>query len=255
MFIEERLEKILEYLHLNNRATVKELKEIIGVSEDTIRRDLNRLTLRGLVGRTHGGIMSKKGVIFDESLNEKKIENVENKKLIGKSAASLIKDSEIIIIDAGTTTEEIFNNLKSTDLTIITNALNIANIAINLKNVTASIIVGGVIRKNTYGIVGPDSINMIRSYNAQKFFMGISGISIEKGLMSPSREEAEIKAEFIKVSKEVIVVADSSKINKTSLFSFGNIEDISIFITDQKANKKFISNLREKNIEVIIASN
>lgn len=254
MFIEERLEKILKIVNEKGKITVDDVLDVLKVSQDTIRRDFIRLYNKGLVHKTHGGILAKNSLIFDPGLNEKVVQFQKEKELIGEKAASLVNDSDVIIIDAGTTTEKIIKNLvNKKNLTILTNALNIANEAVKLRDIT-TMIIGGTIRNSTLGIIGPDSIEMIRNYHANKLFLAASGISLGNGLMTPNRLEAEIKKELIKVSREIILVADSSKINKPSLFTFATIKEISIFITDNNADPAFIEELKDSDIEVIIAN-
>ena len=224
----------------------------MGVSNDTVRRDFIRLAKNNLVIRTHGGIVSKNNILFDPALEVRVIENKEEKELIAIKASTLINDSEVIILNAGTTTEKIIKYLsKVKNLTILTNALNIAINTIRYSNIE-TIIIGGNIRKGNLSIIGPDSINMIKNYHAEKLFIGVSAISIERGLMTPNRMEAEINSELLKITKRVIVVADSSKIGRMSLYTYGIIDDIDTIITDKNADQEFIDELKKRNKEVII---
>jgi DeoR/GlpR family transcriptional regulator of sugar metabolism len=251
MFIEERLDRIINLVQEKNKVTVKEVVDFLGVSIDTVRRDFTRLKEKGLVLRTHGGIISKESVSFDPGISEKIIQFKQEKEKIGFRAANLINDSEIIIIDAGTTTEEIVKHiLDKKDLTVVTDALNIA-LATTRANIN-TIILGGSIRISTLSVVGPDAINMIKNYHADKVLLGVSAISVEKGLMVPNRMEAEMKKGLIEMANQIIVLADHSKINKTALYSFASISAIDVLITDSKANPAFIEELRNMDIEVII---
>jgi len=253
MFLEERLEKILEIVNEKGRLTVKSASKILKVSNDTIRRDFLKLEKTNLVIRTHGGIVSKGNIIYDPSLDERIIEHKEEKELIGKKAALLVNDSDVIILNAGTTTESIIKYLSNVkNLTIITNALNIAIATIRYPNIE-TILIGGNIRKNTLSIIGPDSLKMIENYHAGKIFIGARSLSIEKGLMSPNRMESEINAKLLKIVEKVIVVADSSKIGGTNLYSFASIDQIDIFISDNKADKEFIEELKKRKKEVMLA--
>ena len=253
MFIEERLERIIKLLNKNGKLTVHEANNLLGVSEDTIRRDFTRLTKMGMVIRTHGGIMSKKTVSFDPTLNERIVKNRKEKILVAKKAVSLINNSETIILDAGTTTEEIAKLLQDfEDLTILTDALNIAVHTIKYSNIK-TILFGGEIRNTTLSVIGPDAVDMIKHYHADKLFLAASAISIDKGLMTPSRMEAEIKKELINIANRIIVVADSSKINATALYSFCSVNDINTFITDFNAENEFTNELKNLGIEVLIA--
>jgi DeoR family transcriptional regulator, fructose operon transcriptional repressor len=252
MFIEERLNKILKLLEENGRVTVKEAIQFLDVSADTIRRDFSQLAEKGLVFRTHGGIMSKESVSFDPGMAEKVVQHRSEKELIAKKAAGLVHDSEVIIIDPGTTTEGIVKYLgENKNLTILTNALNIA--VESTRRGINTIIMGGVIRQSTLSIIGPDAIEMIKHYQADKLFMGVSGISISKGLMTPNRMEAEIKKELIKVANQTIIVADHSKLHKTALCSFGSLEDIDVFVTDKDVDQELMKRLQEYEIEVVLA--
>ncbi len=251
-FIEERLSKILSLLQEKSRLTVKEVSEYLGVSADTIRRDFGRLAEKGLVLRTHGGIMSKESVTFDPSITERIVKYQDEKEAIARKTAGLIADSEIVIIDAGTTTEKVVKWIANKhNITVLTDALNIA-VEATRRDIT-TIILGGIIRNSTLGITGPDAVEMIRHYHADKLIMGVSAISIAKGLMIPNRMEAEIKKALVEIANQVIVVADHSKIRKTALYSFAALEEIDMFVTDKAADADFLRELQSYDIEVLIA--
>jgi DeoR family transcriptional regulator, fructose operon transcriptional repressor len=252
VFKEERLNKVLKLLEENGRVTVKEAMEFLDVSADTIRRDFSHLSGKGLVFRTHGGIMSTESVSFDPGMAEKVVQHQSEKESIAKKTAELIHDSEVLIIDPGTTTEGIVKYLgEKKNLTVLTNALNIA--VESVQRGINTIIMGGVIRQSVLSIIGPDAIEMIRHYQADKLIMGVSGLSLSKGLMTPNRMEAEIKKELIKVANQVIIVADHSKLHKTALCSFGSLKDIDVLVTDSGVDEDLIKRLKEYEIEVILA--
>jgi len=253
MFIEERLKKILKIVTEKNRLTVKEAKKILNVSEDTIRRDFDRLAHKNMVLRTHGGIMAHGSVLQETTFHERSIQFLQEKKLIAQKAAALIDNSEIIILDAGTTTIQITNYLNNfSNLTVLTNALNVAIETVKYPHIS-TVIIGGMVNNNTLSIMGPDSVNICKNYHTDKLFLSVSAISVEKGLMNPNRLESETKKALIEISNEVIVVTDSSKIGKTALHSFCKIDDISTLITDEKADTEFVDKLEKRGIEVIIA--
>ncbi len=251
MFIEERLNKILELVQTKTRVTVTEASEYLQVSPDTVRRDFSRLSEMGLVLRTHGGIMSKESVSFDPGMTEKVVQHEAEKEAIAKKAASLIAESEIVIIDAGTTTERVVKYLpENKDITVLTDALNVAVESTRRKINT--IILGGVIRNSTLCVTGPDAAEMARHYHADKLILGVSALSTTKGLMVPNRMEAEIKTELIKAANQVIVVADHSKLQKTALYSFSTLADIEILITDKGADPAVLKELQVHDIEVVL---
>ncbi len=252
MFIEERLNGIMKLVQETSRVTVYEASERLHVSTDTIRRDFSRLAEKGLVLRTHGGIMLKERVSFDPGMNEKNVQHKDEKELIAGKAATLINDSETIILDAGTTTEKIVKHLQGKrNITILTNALNIAIESSHSQLNT--IILGGIIRNSTLCITGPDAVEMTRHYHADKLIMGVSAISASRDMMTANRMEAEIKKELLKIANQVIVVADHSKLMKTAFYSFGSLDDVETLITDGQADPDFLKELRELAIEVLIA--
>ena len=252
MFIEERLEKILKLVAENGKLTVLEGSRIFGVSADTMRRDFTRLSNHGVVIRTHGGIISRKSVSFDPSITEKTVQHEDEKERIAKLASSLIDDSEIVIIDAGTTAERIIKHLDpQKNLTVLTDALNIA-LETTRRNIH-TVILGGEIRNTTLSIIGPDAVEMADHYHADKLFLGLSAMSIVRGLMTPNRMEAEIKKKLIQIANQIVVIADYSKIDKIAFYSFASVEDIDVLITDANADKGFLAELRNYDIEVLIA--
>jgi DeoR/GlpR family transcriptional regulator of sugar metabolism len=253
MFIEERLGNVLALLNKKGRLTVQECVEYLNVSADTIRRDFNRLELNGLVTRTYGGIIPLEQKSFDPSMTEKAPKNQEEKIAIAKMAAGLIADEESIIIDAGSTTEKVVGCIGGIkNLKIITNALNIA-VASSQKGFD-TIILGGVIRNETFSIIGPDAVAMMKNYHADKLFLGVSTVSTETGMMVPNRMEAEIKKELIKIANQVILLADHSKLGKTGFYSMGSLHEVDILITDSGADKGFLEKMGEQGVEVLIAS-
>jgi DeoR family transcriptional regulator, fructose operon transcriptional repressor len=253
MFIEERLESLLAYLNEKGRLTVQEAIEYMNVSADTVRRDFNRLALNGLATRTYGGIIPLENTLFDPSIKEKSPRYQQEKKAIAKLAANLIEDEDSIIIDAGTTTEKILDYIPaSKKITIITDALNVA-IASSQRGFE-TIILGGVIRNETLSIIGPDAVAMMKHYHADKLFLGVSTLSIESGMMVPNRMEAEIKAELIKKTNQVILMADHSKLDKTGFFTLGSLHEIDILITDSAADPEFIQRVEEQGVEVLLSN-
>jgi DeoR/GlpR family transcriptional regulator of sugar metabolism len=184
-------------------------------------------------------------------MTEKVVQHEAEKEAIAKKAASLVADSEIVIIDAGTTTERVVKYLpENKDITVLTDALNVAVESTRRKINT--IILGGVIRNSTLCVIGPDAAEMARHYHADKLILGVSALSTAKGLMGPNRMEAEIKKELIKAANQVIVVADHSKLQKTALYSFGTLADIEILITDKAAASAVLKELQDHDIEVLL---
>ena len=194
---------------------MQELSDKYNVSNVTIRNDLEVLDKKGLLLKTRGGaIKTESQVRSDQSISEKYQLNIQEKRIIGKRAASEVKNSETIIIDSGSTTEEFCKHLSGKkDLTIITNAINIANVVIHFPDANL-IIPGGYLRKNSGSLIGPLAETNLKNLYADKAFIGVDGLDSTIGLYTPNIEEAHLNQKMIELSKEVIVLADSSKFRK-----------------------------------------
>ncbi|MGQ9799853.1 MAG: transcriptional repressor AgaR [Ignavibacterium sp.] len=247
----ERRAKILDLLNNQGQVSVKELSNNFNVSEVTIRNDLSHLEKKGLLTKTRGGGLKLQRVGVDQKLSEKAKIHSKEKQAIGKKAASLINDNDTIIIDSGTTTEEIVKNLTGKkNLTVITNGLNIASQLI--RDDIKVILLGGIIRSTSFSVVGPIAENSLKNFYCDKCFIGVDGIESTTGIFTPILEEASLNKLMIENSKEVIVVTDSSKFKRKSFCFISPIEQIDTIITDTKIPQDELQNLLNKGIKVIL---
>jgi DeoR/GlpR family transcriptional regulator of sugar metabolism len=255
MLIEERLEELLKVVNDKMSLTVNEACKIFDLSRDTVRRDFIRLSNMGLVMRSHGGIISKKNIIYEYAgkVNSQLQQNVNKKQAIARRAVSLIAEGDSIILDGGTTTYQIARLLGGfSNLTVLTYGLNIAFELAKYEQIS-TIVFGGFLSNQAMAILGPDAIGMIHNYHADKLFLAANAVTLEKGLMTPNRLQADVKRELIKIANEVIVAVDSSKVNKTALFAFCSLNDASSFIIDKDADSAFIRQLEDRGVKVLIA--
>jgi DeoR family transcriptional regulator of aga operon len=190
---------------------------------------------------------------MDFNLSDKNKHNFKEKQKIGKAAASLIENGDTIILDSGTTTMEVARNLESkTDLTIITNALNIANQLAEFKGGNV-IIPGGFLRKNSLSLIGATAEESFKNYFCDKLFLAVDGINSTHGLSTPNVEEAHLNRIMIEISKQVIVVADSSKFHKRSFAFIAQVAKVDILVTDSGIGAEEKRKLENAGIKVIIA--
>ncbi|MER3373085.1 MAG: transcriptional repressor AgaR [Allomuricauda sp.] len=250
----ERRKKILDLLEENGQVFVHELSEKFGVSEVTIRNDLELFESKRLLIRSRGGAMLfETAVGMDFQLSDKDKMNYSEKMRIGKKAAAMVSQGETIILDSGTTTMEIAKNLDpNKSINVITNAFNIAEQLINSPNINI-IVPGGSLRKNSHSLVGPLAEKSMRSFYVDKVFLGVDGFDATEGAFTPNIEEASLNQIMIDVAKEVILVADSSKFKRRSLAFICPPDKIDIIITDDKIGKEEKAKLNDRNIKVIIA--
>ena len=254
LLVEERRRRILEILDGQERVTVEELVTRFEVSAVTVRGDLDALADLGAVVRSHGGALKRADAPDDVPITVKETLHHAEKVRIGHAAAQMIKDGETIMLDSGTTTAEIARQirfLKLRSLNVITNALNIAMELANLPHVRL-IMIGGVLRQMSYSLAGPPAEQTLRGLHADRLFLGVDGLDPEIGLMTPDVVEAQLNAVMIRVSREVVVVADASKFQRRSLSVIAKLDVVHKVITDSETSPEVLSALRARNVEVVV---
>jgi DeoR family transcriptional regulator, aga operon transcriptional repressor len=252
MLIEERRQHILSLIQKNGRVLVDELSSALDLSKITIRKDLDYLQSKDLIVRTHGGALpAHAGALSDPTIQEKKELHHEEKVKIAKAAAAMVSEGQCIILDSGTTTTEIARAILSfRNLTVITNALNIA--ADLARSDFEIIMIGGTLRKNSLSVVGPLAEDVLKEMHADIVFMGVDGFDIEIGLTTPNVLEARVNRAMAKAAQKVVAVCDSSKFNHRSLSLIVDTSSIDHVITDSKLGADDIKSIRDAGIEVTI---
>ncbi len=249
----DRRTKILDILEKEGQAKVRFLSEKFDVSDVTIRNDLEQLEQKGLLIRTRGGAFRAQKVGIDYNLDTKRKKNNKEKELIGRKAAQLIKDGETIILDSGTTTMQIAQNLSNIkNLTVISNALNILSQLVNFPEVKV-IVPGGHLRKESLSLIGHSAQEELKNYYCDKLFIGVDGIDATYGISTPNAEEAHLNKVMISIAKEVIVVADSSKFLKRSFAFISTMDKITTIVTDANIPEEQHKMLLNIGVEVLIA--
>ena len=250
----ERRKSILHQINEAGQVLVPALSKEFNVSEVTIRNDLEQLEKKNMLIRARGGAIKIEGNVgIDYHLSEKNKLNIEEKAKIGKKAAELINEHDTIIIDSGTTTMEVAKNLSQlNDITVICNALNIISHLIQLKNLNL-IIPGGYLRKNSLSLVGPLAEKNLQNLYVDKVFIGVDGFDTKHGIYTPNIEEAYFNEIMIKISKEVIVVCDSSKFLRRSLAYICGLNKIHCVITDSGIHEEDRKRLEDSGIKLLIA--
>lgn len=232
MLAEERLAKITQRINEQGSATVQELMEYMGASESTIRRDLNALDASGEIIKVHGGAMSVNTSfkMRDDEISDRRIINIEEKRLIAEYAAGLIKKDDFVYMDAGTTTELIIDYITEKNAVYVTNAVNHA---CRLAHMGCEVyLAGGKLKGATEAIVGAETLEAVSKYNFTIGFWGTNGIHKKTGFTTPDREEAGVKKMAFMNCKKRYVVADSSKFGSISPVGFADFDD-AVIITDK----------------------
>ena len=252
LYPEERRQEILRQVSQQGRVSVAELGRQFGVSEVTIRADLQALADCNLLVRTHGGAVPASQGLYDLSLALRREQHAQEKSRIGEAGAALVADGDAIFLDSSSTALAIAMHLKSRrHLTIITNSLAVAQEMLGAPGVTV-VTPGGTVRRDTASLVGTDGLEMLRKFNIQKGFFGAHGINLPEGLTDVSSDEAEVKHPLVDMCRQVIAVLDATKWGQVGLASFARLEQIDTVITDVHAPADLVEQVRSLGVEVIL---
>jgi len=247
---EERRRAILDQLTHQGRVLVTELSQQFETSQVTIRKDLEILHARGLIHRTHGGALpAREGALEDPTLREKEKLHRHEKLRIAESAAAKVKEGQVVILDSGTTTTAIARALRTfQNLTIITNAVNIA--AELAGTAVEVILTGGTLRKNSFSLVGPIAEETLRRLSADQLFLGVDGFDVQYGLSTPNLLEAKVNRVMVEIAKKTTVVCDSSKFGRHSLSLIVPLSAVQEVITDRGTPKSDLRMLKQAGVEI-----
>ena len=249
---DRRKDEIIKLLTQNRTLKVGELAERFQVSMETIRRDLNELEETKMIRRVHGGVIlnSQFGVIPDYT--HRIVENSGEKKLIGEKAAEFVEEGDCIIIDTGTTTFEFSKFLKGKkNLTVFTNSIKIG-LELEREGITV-ILIGGKIRSQEGITSGCWAKQMVDDIFVDKLFFGVDAVVPERGIMRSYIEEGSLSRQFVRHAKQVFGLADYSKFGGKALYQVCKTEQIDYIITDEKADKEIVKELRNRGVQVVIA--
>lgn len=252
IFSEERRARILKILNGSGNVFVSELAKQFRISEMTIRRDLTKLEREGAVLRTHGGAIIRDKISLELSFKEKAEKNIAEKERIGNFASNLIQSGETIFLDTGTTTLFIAKALgDKRNLTVVTNSLS-AVCDLNSNSGIHTIFLGGDVKPNGLYVCGPLTEKYLSKLHFDKAFLGTDGIDVKNGLMTTDTGLAKINQMVIGSTKEVIVVADHTKVGKFSFAVYAPLQKVDVFITSRGIKRKESKHIKGKGVKVIV---
>ncbi len=251
MLSNQRREKILELIREDGHAKVADLSRLFKVTEVTIRHDLEKLETEGLILREHGGAFLKNMDLSVRSFQILNQENLNEKVAIARKAVEFIHDGDMIILDSGSTTTEIAKLITGfKNLTVITNALNIALILGAQSEINVNV-TGGEFKAPTLSLTGEKAADYFQNIYVDKLFLATAGITLKSGLTYPGISDIVVKRAMIESSKEVYLVADSSKLGKASFASLGPLSLIDYLITDSKIKSEDIAWLKTYDVKYL----
>lgn len=251
MLAVERRKRILERVHAEKKVIVSELSKEYKVSEETIRRDLERLAEEGHVIKSYGGAVINEIGNIDLPFNVRWKSNAWGKQKIADLVNQEICDGDHIFLDASTTAVFIAKNIKQKKhLTVITNSIE--NL-LELSDVSGWDIIatGGLLKPGSMSLLGKKAIDSIEAYNADKIFFSCKGLDLEKGVTEGNEEMGSIKQSMIKASRKVYLAVDSSKFDKVAFSNICKLSGLNVIITDKKPEPRWLSAFEEHGIQCI----
>lgn len=233
MLAEERRRRIADHVRRHGRAEVAELSALFDVSRMTVRRDLAALAADGLLARSWGGALVPEGSLSVEMPYAlKRRDNEEVKRRIGRRAAALVRDGEVVILDGGTTTLHIATHLRGKrGLTVVTNDLKIGGEIALLPEITL-VVTGGILQEGTFSLLGPQAEEFFSGIRANRAFMGADAVDPARGASTRTLLEVAVKRAMIAAATEAILVADHTKFARQAFAQFCRIDELAMVITD-----------------------
>jgi len=248
--IDRRRDQILAYLSARDRTSVSELSQTLGVSEVTVRKDLDQLEAQGVLTRVHGGaVVSGRGRL-ELYFAAREQEHLEEKRRIAQAAAALVQSGQRIFLDASTTALQVTRLIKDReDLIVVTNGLYTA-LELNFCAGITTIVVGGTMRRRSSSLVGSLNQNSLQRLRVDIGLFGARGVTARDGLMESEIDEAQLKQQMASASSLVVGIVDSSKFGTLAFSAFALPHEIDRIITDDAAPPAIVSELRAQGVKI-----
>jgi DeoR/GlpR family transcriptional regulator of sugar metabolism len=253
MLAVERKRQILEVIGKDGRVVASELTQRFGVSEDTIRRDLRELAAEGLLHRVHGGALPLPKAPISEAYTDRAEQSTEAKTAIGRAAAALIHDGQVVTIDGGTTPLEVAHHLgPELRATVVTHSVPVLRALAHHKGIEL-ISVGGRIMPQSLVAVGPAAVEAFRRTRADVCIVGVAGVDVEAGLTALNYEESLIKQAMAENASQVIAVATADKLGTAGPFVVVPTNRLTHIVTERTVPESILKRFQDANVHVILA--
>lgn len=249
MLVAERQRKIVELVNERLSIRVSELSKIFSVTEETIRRDLEKLEKEALLERSHGGAVSIEKEGAEVSYSEREITRAEEKRAIALEAVKLVEPGDQIILDASSTAWYMAKELPDMPLTVLTNSIKVA-LELSKKEQIRVISTGGILIPASLSYVGPLAERSLTMYHVNKLFFSCKAVHPDSGLSDSSEPQSLLKKEMISIANEIILMADSSKFGKRAFSQITAISNVHQIISDNNMDEGMRSQLEEMDIKI-----
>lgn len=253
MLVAQRWQKIVQLVNERGSIRVTELSTICEVTEETIRRDLDKLESEGKLLRSHGGAVRLPSSQTEKPYMERETMNAEEKRSIAREAVRYVNEHDRIILDASTTAWYMAQLLPDITLTVLTNSIKVA-MGLSSKEKIKVISTGGSLYSPSMSYVGPLAERSLSTYHVDKAFVSCEGLHLQRGLSESNELEALIKQKMIDIADTVYVLADHSKFGRQSLAHVASLEPIHHVVTDERTDAAILASLAELSVHVILAA-
>lgn len=253
MLAAERCEKIVQLVDERGSVRVSELSEIFKVTEETIRRDLDKLEQAGRLMRSHGGAVSVQDSAPETPFIEREVTNVEEKKQIAEEAVRHVQPRDRIILDASTTAWYMASLLPDISLTVLTNSMKVA-IELAGKEKIEVVSTGGILSPRSMSYVGPLAESSVEQYHVNKAFISCKGVHLTRGATESNEMQGRLKKRMIGIADEAFLLADYSKFGVNEFAQVASCGAFHTIITDHKTERHYLDDIAERySVEVIVA--
>ena len=250
----ERRNAILAKLSIEGKVVVSDLAAEYSVTEETIRRDLDKLDREGLARKTYGGAVKNESFNIDLPFQVRKQSNVENKQKIAAVIGSMIKDGDYIMLDSSTTALYVIKNiLDRKKITLITNSVEILIELCNKPDWTI-ISTGGTLKEGGLSLVGYQAERMVEGYHVDLAICSCKGLDTEAGVTDSNERDSQMKKAFFASAKKKVLVVDSSKFNKTSFVKVCDIKDVDIIATNEEPGENWKNIIEQQGVELVVSN-
>jgi DeoR/GlpR family transcriptional regulator of sugar metabolism len=255
MLAEQRQQLILKEIRRAGAARVSELTELLGVSDMTVRRDLDVLASAGLVDKVHGGAtVSTRSSANEPGFEAKSHQQIEEKEAIARAARGLVEPGQAIGLTAGTTTWLLAHHLVDVpNLTVVTNSLQVANVLYAERRPDLTVILTGGVRTPSDALVGPLAVATLRSLHVDVLFMGVHGMTVDAGFTTPNLLEGETDQAHLASAERVVVIADHTKWGVRGLSRIARLDEAHVVVTDARLPAEARNALGEHVAQIVIA--
>ncbi|SDC15060.1 transcriptional regulator, DeoR family [Paenibacillus sp. UNCCL117] len=251
MLVAERYEMIVQLVNERGSIRVSELSELCGVTEETIRRDLDRLEAAGRLRRSHGGAVSVKETQAEIPYFEREIMHADEKRRIAQEAIQWIQPHDRVLLDASSTAWYMASYLPDIPLTVLTNSVKVIS-ELSGKEKIEVISTGGRLAKRSLSFIGPLAERSLDAYHVDKLFLSCKGVHLERGISESNEQQALVKQKMVGIAEQVILLADASKFGVRSFTHVAELGVVDAIITDRGVSEQTVAGLQDRGMRVSV---